>query len=138
LLEHALARVDEDQREVGSRRAGDHVARVLLVAGGVGDDELPPRRAEVAVRHVDSDALLALRAQPVGEQREVHVAVAAALRGLLHVLELVLEDRLGVEQEPADQGRLAVIDRAGRREADELGGAGGRGPPVRGRAGRHG
>ena len=43
LLEDALARVDEDHREVGRRRAGDHVARVLNVAGGVGDDELAPR-----------------------------------------------------------------------------------------------
>ena len=32
LLEHALARVDEDHREVGGRGAGDHVARVLHVA----------------------------------------------------------------------------------------------------------
>ena len=71
----------EDQREVGGRRARDHVAGVLLVAGGVGDDELAPRRVEVPVRHVDRDALLALRAQPVGEQREVRVAVAALARG---------------------------------------------------------
>ena len=135
LLEHALARVDEDQREVGGRGARDHVARVLLVARRVGDDELAPRRVEVAVRHVDRDALLALGAQAVGEQREVHVAVAAPLRGLLDVLELVLEDRLGVVQQPADQGRLAVVDRARGGEADELRGAGGGGLPVRGRAG---
>ena len=32
LLDHALARVDEDHRDVGGRRAGDHVARVLHVA----------------------------------------------------------------------------------------------------------
>ena len=71
LLEHALARVDQDEREVGGRRAGDHVARVLHVAGRVGDDELAPRRGEVAVGDVDRDALLALGAQAVGEQREV-------------------------------------------------------------------
>ena len=77
LLDDALARVDEDQREVGGRRAGDHVARVLHVAGRVGDDELAPRRREVAVRDVDRDALLALGPQAVGEQREVHVLLAA-------------------------------------------------------------
>ena len=76
LLEHALARVDEHQREVGGRRAGDHVARVLHVPGRVGDDELAPRRGEVAVRDVDGDALLALGAQAVGEQREVGVVEA--------------------------------------------------------------
>ena len=32
LLDDALARVDEDQREVGGRRARHHVARVLHVA----------------------------------------------------------------------------------------------------------
>ena len=39
LREHALARVDQDHREVRRRGAGDHVARVLLVARRVGDDE---------------------------------------------------------------------------------------------------
>jgi hypothetical protein len=39
--------------------------------GGVGDDELALGRGEVAVGHVDGDALLALGAQAVGEQREV-------------------------------------------------------------------
>ena len=77
LLEHALAGVDEHEREVGGRRAGDHVARVLHVPGRVGDDELAARRREVAVRDVDGDALLALGAQAVGEQREVGVVEAA-------------------------------------------------------------
>jgi hypothetical protein len=105
------------------------------VAGRVGDDELAPRRVEVAVGDVDRDALLALGAQSVGQQREVGVAVAAPLRGLLDVLELVLEDRLGVVEQPADQRRLAVVDRAGGGEADELGGCGRRGrAAVRGRA----
>ena len=69
LLEHALAGVDEDQREVGGRRARHHVARVLNVAGRVGDDELALRRGEVAVGDVDRDALLALGPKAVGEQR---------------------------------------------------------------------
>ena len=80
LLDDAVARVDEDDREVGRRRAGDHVARVADVAGGVGDDEAAPRRREVAVRDVDRDALLALGAQAVGEQREVDVPPFAPCR----------------------------------------------------------
>jgi len=36
------------------------------------------------------------------------------------VLELVLEDRLGVEEEAPDQSRLAVVDRSGGGEPDEL------------------
>jgi hypothetical protein len=76
---------------------------------------------EVAVGDVDRDALLALGAQAVGQQGEVDVAVAAPPRRLLYVLELVLEDRLRVVQEAADEGGLAVVDRAGGGEADERG-----------------
>ena len=120
LLEHALAGVDEHEREVGGRRAGDHVARVLHVAGGVGDDELAPRRGEVAVRDVDGDALLALGPQAVGEQREVRVVEAAVAARALDRLELVLEDLLRLEQQPADQRALAVVDRARGGEPQQL------------------
>ena len=120
LLGQALAGVDEHQAEVGGRGAGDHVAGVLHVAGGVGDDELALGGREVAVGHVDGDALLALGAQAVGEQREVGVVVAAGLRGRLDGLELVLEDRLRVEQQPADEGGLAVVDGAGGGEPEQV------------------
>ena len=43
LLEDAVAGVDEHDRQVGRRGAGDHVARVLHVAGAVGDDEVAGR-----------------------------------------------------------------------------------------------
>jgi hypothetical protein len=81
LLDHAQPGVDEDDGEVRGRGAGDHVAGVLDVAGRVGDDELAFRGREVAVGHVDGDALLALGAEPVGEEREVDVFVAALLGG---------------------------------------------------------
>ncbi len=118
LLEHALARVDEDHRQVGGRRSRDHVAGVLQMARRVGDDERPPRRREIAVRDVDRDALLTLGAQAVDEQRQVDDARAATpSRRLLDVLELVFHNRLGVEQQPPDQRRLAVVDGAGGGEA---------------------
>ena len=120
LLEHTLAGVDEHEREVGGRRAGDHVARVLHVAGRVGDDELALRRREVAVRDVDGDALLALGPQAVGEQRQVGVVEPAVATALLDRLELVFEDLLGVEQQAPDQGALAVVDRTRGREAQHL------------------
>ena len=73
-------------------------------------------RLEEAVGDVDRDPLLALGAQPVGHRGEVgSVAVAAVQR-----LELVLEDQLGVEQQAADQRRLAVVDRAGGGEAQQV------------------
>ena len=120
LLEHAAARVEQDHREVGGRRAGDHVAGVLLVARAVGDDEAPPRGREVAVGDVDRDALLALGAQAVGQQREVDLAVATLARDLGDMLELVLEDLLGVKQQAADQRALAVVDRTRGREAQQI------------------
>ena len=102
LLGQPAAGVDEDHGEVGGRGARDHVARVLRVAGAVVEHEAAPRRGEVAVGDVDRDALLALGAQAVGQVREVLEA------GLL-----VGHQRLGVEQQPADQRRLAVVDGAG-------------------------
>ena len=121
LLEHALACVEQDHRQVGRRGAGDHVAGVLLVAGAVGDDEPALGGREVAVGHIDRDALLALGAQSVGEQSQVQRPLAAAaLGGLGDVVELILEDLLGVVQEPADQGALTVIDRTGGGEAQQV------------------
>ena len=108
LLGQPGAGVDEQQREIGGRGAGDHVARVLRVAGAVGEDEAPPGRRERAVGDVDRDALLALGAQAVGQQREVEPVD----RALLDVRELVGEHGLGVVQEPADERRLAVVDAA--------------------------
>ena len=122
LFEHAFAGVDQEQRQAGGRGAGDHVARVLDVAGSVGDHELALRRREVAVGDVDRDPLLALGPQAVGQQRQVGLLVAALDRGLLDRAELVFEDRFGVVQEPPDQGRLAVVHRAGGGDPQQLAG----------------
>ena len=67
LLDDPFPGVDEHEGEVGGRIPRHHVARVLDVAGGVGDDELPQRRGEIPVRDVDGDALFALGPQAVGE-----------------------------------------------------------------------
>ena len=67
----AVARVHQQNRHVGGRGAGGHVARVLLVPRRVGQDELAARGGEIPVRDVDRDPLLALRLEAVGEQREV-------------------------------------------------------------------
>jgi hypothetical protein len=52
---------------------------------------------------------------------------AAALGCLDHVRQLILEDRLGIVQQPPDQRRLAVVDGAGGGEPQKLCGAGGAG-----------
>ena len=80
------------------------------MAGGVGDDERALRGGEEAVRDVDRDALLALGAQAVGEPREVDLGVG----------DLVGHQRLGVVEQAADQRRLAVVDRAGGGEPQQV------------------
>ena len=116
LLGQSGAGVDQQQRQVGGGGTRDHVARVLGVAGAVGEDESPPRRRERAVGDVDRDALLALGAQPVGQQRQIEPVDAA----LLDVRELVGEHGLRVIEQPPDQGRLPVVDAAGGGEAEKV------------------
>ena len=119
LLQHALARINQNDGEVGRRCAGRHVARVLLMAGGIGDNELALVGREEAVGDVNRDALFALGLQPVEQKGKVHLL---ALRAVLDAVllergELVLEQQLGVKKQPADQRRLAIIDRTAGDEA---------------------
>jgi hypothetical protein len=121
LGQHALAGVDQDHGRVGGRGAGDHVAGVLLVAGRVGDDELALVGGEEAVGDVDGDALLALGGQAVDQQGEVdRAALGADPLGVgFEGRHLVLEDHLAVVEQPADQGRLAVVHRPAGDEAQQ-------------------
>ena len=79
LRQKALARIDQQDREVRVRGAGRHVAGILLVAGRIGDDERAFRRREIAVGDVDRDALLALRLEAVDEEREVDIGAGRAV-----------------------------------------------------------
>ena len=91
------------------------------MAGRVGDDELALVGGEEAVGDVDGDALLALGGQAVDQQGEVDLAALGAdLLGVgLQRGQLVLEDHLGVVEQAADQGRLAVVHRAAGEEAQQ-------------------
>ncbi len=120
LLDDAVAGVDEDERQVGGGRPGDHVARVLLVTGSVGDDECPVCRGEIAIGDVDRDALFAFGAQAVGEQGEIGAVGTAVEARAGHRLELVLEDGLRVEQQSTDERGLAVVDAAGGGDAQQV------------------
>ena len=53
----------------------DHIARVLLMTGCVGDDVFTAWRGEIAIRDVNRDALFAFGFQAVGEQGEVNAVV---------------------------------------------------------------
>jgi len=90
--------------------------------GRIGDDELARLAREIAVGDVDGDALLALGRETIDEQREVD---RRPLRAVLPAVglerrELVVEDLPRLVQQPADQGRLAVVDAAAGEEAQQL------------------
>ena len=110
----AVPGVDEQDGDVGGRGAGRHVARVLLVAGRIGEDELAARGREVAVRDVDRDPLLALGAQAVGEEREVDRPRGAVPRRRFDRAHLILVHRARVVQQPPDERALPVVHAPGR------------------------
>ena len=121
LRQQALARIHQHHRQVGGGCAGGHVARVLLVTRAVGDDELALVRVEVAVGHVDGDALLAFGGQTIQQQRVIDAlplgAVPAAV--LLQRGQLIVEQPLAVVQQATDQRALAVVHAAAGDEAQQ-------------------
>ena len=110
----AVAGIDQENGDIGVAGAGRHVAGVLLVARGIDDDEAPVRRLEITPGDVDGDALLALGLEPVEQQAEIDLLAidGAIMRSVQDGRGLILGDAGAVPQQPADQGRLAVIDRA--------------------------
>ncbi|MNH10925.1 hypothetical protein D3C79_704160 [compost metagenome] len=121
LIQHPLASIDENDGEIAGGGAGRHVAGVLLVARGIGDDEFALGGREIAVGHVYGDALLALGLQAVHQQRQIEFLAGGA--ELLAVgfqrLELIFIDLLGVVQQATDEGALAVVHAAAGEEAQQ-------------------
>ena len=119
---HSIAGINQNDGQVASGGARSHVARVLLVAGRIGDDKLAPRGGKIAVGDINGDALLALGLQAIHQQGQVNVTARGPE---LHAVsgdggELIFVNDLGVVQEPADQRALAVIDVAARQETQQL------------------
>src|SRR2546422_10482318 len=81
LFDYPQPPVPRHNGKVGGRSASDHVPGVLDVAWRVGNDEFAARRCEVAVSHVNGDALLALGAQPVGEIGQVDLTGSGNVGG---------------------------------------------------------
>ena len=119
LRQQPFACIDQQDSKLGGRGARRHVARVLFVTGRVGDNEGAARRREEAVGDVDRDPLLALVFETVQQQREIDVVPrrAEAARLAPEACELILQDQLGVVEQPANQCRFAVIDRAAGQES---------------------
>ena len=118
LLDHAVAGVNQNNDELRGGQARDGVARVLHVPRGVGQDEAALVCGEVTVGHVDGDALLALGAQAIDQQREVRILQALGIGDALYRFILVGQDGLRIVQQAAHEGGLAVVDRAGGAQAE--------------------
>src|SRR4029077_7277963 len=83
-------------------------------------DEFSAWRFKIAIGHVNRNALFALGAQTVSQQRKIHGARGAIDAAFLHSGKLILEHGLGVMKQPANQRRFAIIHAAGRRESQQL------------------
>jgi hypothetical protein len=91
LFQQAGAGIDQQDRQIGGRGAGCHVAGILLVAGRVGDDEGALVGGEIAIGDIDGDALFALGLQTVEQQREIgqaEIVLLAANHGAARGLSL--------------------------------------------------
>ena len=119
---HAVARVDQNNRQACGGGTGRHVTGVLLVPRGVGNDELALLRREETVGHIDGDALLALRLQAVYQQRKIHriPCGTAGFRGLGDRRQLIFKDHLGVVKQPPDQGGFTIVDAAAGNKAQQV------------------
>ena len=53
-----FARVDHHDRQRSGGGTDHHIARILIMSRGVGDNEVPLVRGEIAVSDIDGDALL--------------------------------------------------------------------------------
>ena len=117
LLPHAMARVDQQDRQVCRGGARRHIARVLFVAGRVGQDELPVCRCKIPVGDVDRDALFPLCAEAVGEQGEVDRPGALVARRGRHRTDLIVVHAPRVVQQASDERALPIVHASGGAEA---------------------
>jgi len=104
--------VDEDNDEVGVRGAGDHVAGILDMTRGVGNDEFTPRRRKIFVGDVDGNALFPFGAQAIREEGQVDPAVLFVAALPFECFQLVGQNAFAIVKEAADQGAFPVVDAA--------------------------
>src|SRR6185503_14449205 len=98
------------------RGAAEHVADELAMAGRVDDGVAPVLPGEPHAGGVDGDGLIALGLQGVEHERPFQ-RHAAALADGLEFFELADGQAVGVVEQAADGGRLAVVDVAEDRDA---------------------
>ena len=91
------------------------------MAGRIRDDEGALFGVEIAISHIDGDALFALGGKSVHQKREIERAVLRAeFFGVAgERFELVLGNSSRVIKHPPDQGRFAIVHRAAGDEAQQ-------------------
>ncbi|OIQ70380.1 hypothetical protein GALL_480090 [mine drainage metagenome] len=109
LVAHAFQRVDDQERAVRLRGAGDHVAQEFGVSRRVDQHHVARLGAETDLRGVDGDALVALGLQRVEQERPFEWHAPPRADGFEH-FEFAFRQAACLMQETSDQCRLAVID----------------------------
>ena len=120
LLQYTMTCINQNDAQVGSTSTRYHVAGILNMSRSIGDDKLAFRCGEIAVSHIDGDALFALSTETIREQSQVHFLITAALASSLHRLQLVFENRLAVIKQSSYQSTLSIVHAARSREAEQL------------------
>jgi hypothetical protein len=118
LVAHAFRGVDQQERGIGLRRAGDHVAQEFRMSGRIDQHDVARGGAEADLAGVERDALVAFGLQRVEQERpfERHAAPLAECLERFH-----LSDRQasGLVQQPADQGGFSMVDVADDHDAHQ-------------------
>ena len=78
LGEDALARIDQNNRNIRRRRTRRHIARILFMAWRVRDDELALIRREKAIGNINRDALLTFCGKTVHKKGEIKIIALSA------------------------------------------------------------
>ena len=107
LSDNTRTGIYQNNGQVGSAAAGNHITGVLLVSRCIGDDELTLVGGEITVGHINSDTLLAFGLQAVQQQGIVYLSRSGITNTpgvALQRLQLVLIQFLAIEKEPAYEG----------------------------------
>ena len=121
LRQYALARIHEQHGGIGIRSASGHVARVLLMAWCIRDNESATRRGKIAIGDIDGDALFAFGFKTIHQQRQIHVGACRAVLAAIALErgELVRGNAGGVVKQAANERRLAIINTAAGEETQK-------------------
>ena len=109
LVHDAFLGVNEEQGSGSRSGAGHHVLQELLVAGGVDDRVGTLLGAEEDARGINRDILLLFLDQGV-EQKSIFELHAFGGTVLTDLFDLTVRQGVGVVEEAADEGGLAVVD----------------------------